>query len=349
MLSRSVEINRETAAILDGHKVAVYACKWSPDGTRLATTSADDKVILWGMKDGVATDREVLGVNRGGHTPDYGIMTIDWSPSGKYFVTGSLDTSVCLYQANGQIVATLSGHRDKVFAVRFNHSGNFFASVSADCLALVWSVDSTMIMKKFPHAHPVLDLDWKDDMTFATASVDGTVGLISINGVFKALQGHRGDVTAVAWSPGGTYLASASEDHTVRIWKDGGALSVLQGHESGVLCVKWVPKRENVVISSAQNGEVRMWDVLSGSCIQAYSRHTSDVISLSLSPDGFYVASGGSNSTIDVTNVLTGDMVVALRGEGNLFELQWDPSGQYLAACFQNGTVAVIPMIQYLS
>lgn len=346
--SSSVQITRETAIILEGHRAGVFACKWSPDGTQLATGSADDTVNLWKFQDGVPTHQEMLGVVPDTQSEKYGIAGIDWSPSGDYFATGSFDTSVCLYQSSGRLVATLCGHRDNVFTVRFNRSGTLLASASADQSAIVWSVPGRSLIKAFPHSGTVMDLDWKDDITFATASEDGTVGIMS-NFSWQLLYGHTGHVIAVAWSPGGTYLASGSEDKTVRIWNAEGFKSlVLQGHDSGVSCVKWVPRRENVVVSSAQNGQIRVWDVLNGSCLKSYSRHAGEVVSLSISPDGLYVASGGTGDTIDVTNIVTGEMTVTFRGDSSI-ELQWDPTGRYIAACLGNGNVAVLPMVQYLT
>jgi len=59
---------------LEGHSDWTYVASWSPDGTRLATTSNDGTVRVWDVASG-----ETLTVITG-HTPSsYGL---DWSPDG---------------------------------------------------------------------------------------------------------------------------------------------------------------------------------------------------------------------------------------------------------------------------
>jgi WD40 repeat protein len=62
-------------AVLNGHKDAVNAVVFSPDGTLLATTSKDKTVRLWD----VATRKELASL--GGH--DQWVWAVAFSPDGK--------------------------------------------------------------------------------------------------------------------------------------------------------------------------------------------------------------------------------------------------------------------------
>src|SRR5450755_4905147 len=64
-------------------------------------------------------------------------------------------------------------------------------------------------------------------------------------------RGHTMRVTAVAWSPDGTYIASGSLDKTVQVWPTNSSNHarpfVYRGHDAGVRAVNWSPNSQRVV------------------------------------------------------------------------------------------------------
>lgn len=296
-----------------------------------------------------ATIRAILGKAPEPICTDHGITTIDWNSSGTLFATGSFDTLVRIYTSNGNLYATLKGHRHNVFAVRFNPSGQYIVTCSADKTAILWNVATSQIIHQYDHhTDTILDVAWRNDFIFASASADNTIGICNVNGSDHFLRGHTCHVTAVSWSNDGVLLASASEDKTVRIWKENSETIVLTGHKTGVSCVKWVPHAEYTVVSSSQDGAVFIWDARSGQPLHIIERHTKDVISLSISPCGNYIASGGTDMMIDISSVATGERVATLTGRSPIFEVQWDPTGRFLAICFDDSTVAIVQSALYL-
>lgn len=297
----------------------------------------------------IATLRAVLGKAPNPLTTDNGITTIDWNSTGTLFATGSFDNFVRIYKPDGTLYATLEGHRHNVFAVRFNPSGQYIVTCSADKTAILWDVQTAQIVHKFDHhTDTILDVAWKDNYIFASASADNTIGICNVNGSDHFLRGHNCHVTAVAWSNDGVLLASASEDKTVRIWQENSETIVLTGHKTGVSCVKWVPHADYTVVSSSQDGAVFIWDARHGQALHIITQHTKDVISLSVSPCGKYVASGGTDMMIDISSIITGEKVATLTGKSPIFEVQWDPTGRFLAICFDDSTVAIVQSSLYL-
>ena len=123
---------------------------------------------------------------------------------------------------------------------------------------------------------------------------------------------------------------------------------MLRGHKTGVSCVKWVPHRESTVVSSSQDGAVFIWDGRMGQALNVIERHTKDVISLSVSPCGKYVASGSTDMMVDISSVDTGERIATLTGRSPIFEVQWDPIGRFLSICFDDSTVAIVQSALYL-
>jgi hypothetical protein len=119
---------------LTGHTDAVNGVAFSPDGTLLATTSADQTVRLWD----VAT-----GQPRGGPLEDHtgAVRSVAFSPDGTLLATASADQTVRLWDtATGQPHgAPLTGHTDAVWGVLFSPDGSLLATASQDRTARLWN------------------------------------------------------------------------------------------------------------------------------------------------------------------------------------------------------------------
>jgi WD40 repeat protein len=102
------------------------------------------------------------------------------SPEGNIIATGSTDSSIHLWTARGDSIATLTGHTDKVQCLAFSHNGSTLASGSADETIRLY-----------------------DMHTLECTSV---------------LRGHTKRVISVAFTLDG-HVVSGSWDKSVRIWR----------------------------------------------------------------------------------------------------------------------------------
>ena len=69
------------------------------------------------------------------------------------------------------------------------------------------------------YAAPTLDVDWKDNITFASCSTDKTIHICALGETapVKTFTGHDDEVNTITWDPSGTILASCSDDYTAKV------------------------------------------------------------------------------------------------------------------------------------
>jgi WD40 repeat protein len=115
---------------------AIGASSLSPDGTRLAALGPGNTAKVYDLaKDG----GELLTLE--GHTAL--VMTVSFSPDGKWLATTSQDKSVKLWDAEtGQELHTFTGHTHFTGRVVFNPDGTRLATGSFDRTVKVWDLET---------------------------------------------------------------------------------------------------------------------------------------------------------------------------------------------------------------
>jgi WD40 repeat protein len=75
------------------------------------------------------------------------------------------------------------------------------------------------------------------------------------------LEGHTGQVRAVAFSPDGSRLAAARNDPAVMVWDvvTGRPTLRLRGHVQGVYALAFSPDGR-LLVSASGDGTVRLWE-----------------------------------------------------------------------------------------
>ncbi|MEX4010416.1 c-type cytochrome [Neoaquamicrobium sediminum] len=148
------------------------------------------------------------------------VRAIAIAGDGRTAITGSFDAKAIIWSLEtGEAREVLLFHDDQVDAVASLPDGRF-ASAGADGRIAIWEDGrSAPVSVLEGHTGPVAALAVSPDgATLASASWDASVRLWPLSGGEPLiLEGHRGNVNAVAFLSDGT-LASAGHDAAVILW-----------------------------------------------------------------------------------------------------------------------------------
>ncbi len=287
-----------------------YATTWvtgvafSPDGTLIATASADKIVRIFDVQAAKNVKSPAPVARFVGHKSQ--VLSVAFSPDGLLLASGGLDRTVRLWDVKAQkALITLSGHTGAVLNVTFSPDGKLLASASADGTVRIWDVaQAKTIVTLTGHSGAVWSIAFSPDgKDVVTGGDDHTVRLwdVASGSEVNALLGHSGSVYSVAFSPDGSLIASASEDKSVRIWNavSGSSLVLAAGQSSPALSVAFSPTIGLIVVGYA-NASIQVWRSVSDQKPIVANGHKGSVMSVAFNPDGSAFASSSQDGTWQV-------------------------------------------------
>eukprot|EP01094_Clydonella_sp_ATCC50884_P025273 TRINITY_DN6585_c0_g2_i2.p1 TRINITY_DN6585_c0_g2~~TRINITY_DN6585_c0_g2_i2.p1 ORF type:complete len:640 (-),score=127.87 TRINITY_DN6585_c0_g2_i2:170-2089(-) len=201
---------------LVGHSGAVFANKFSHDGTFLLSASADCTARLWSLH----TNTNVV-CYRGHNFP---VWDVDFSPMGFYFATASHDRTARLWSTDRIFpLRVFAGHLSDVDTVKFHPNSTYVATGSSDKSVRLWDIQNGSCVRIMTgHTRAISSLAFHPNgRILASGSKDGSIIVwdISSGSKMASYTGHAGCVWSLSFSQEGALLASGSADNSVRIWK----------------------------------------------------------------------------------------------------------------------------------
>jgi WD40 repeat protein len=154
------------------------------------------------------------------------------------------------------------------------------------------------------------------------------------------LEGHKGIVYSVNFSPDGKTIASASSDRTIKLWgTDGTLLKTLEGHNADIFEISFSPDGRLLASASGDN-TIKIWSLERGTLIKTWLGHSKPVYSVSFSPDGRLLASASGDNTIKLWSLERGTLLSTLKGHQNqVLSVSFSPDGKTIASGSEDNTV----------
>ena len=349
------DINRgkeKPDSVLRGHTAEIYTVEYSPDGSRIASGSADKTIRIWDP-DATTDSKKLVAI-----LPyKDAVRTLSFSPDSKILAGGSDDGTIQVWDAGtGDRIYEFKEHIDSVQTVHFSRNRTELISASLDKTAILWSLvgEGGKLHPPIEHEAPVYAAKFSPDgNTFATSSADRLIQLwdTSVGSHKLTLIGHKDSVENIDFSPDGSSLASGSPDGTIHLWDIIGERTriKIQGHTGGVKALVYTEDNRIRSCGIGFDGKLRLWDAGTSSELSIVQEHIGLTQAVAFSESGKILASGGSkDETIFLSEVLkilenSESLITTLEGNiQGITALAFSPADTTLATGGADGRIHLL-------
>ncbi|KAF2146767.1 uncharacterized protein K452DRAFT_323857 [Aplosporella prunicola CBS 121167] len=221
---------------VQAHEGAIWTLDAHPDGRSVVTGSADKTAKFWNFE---IVQEEIPGTKR--TTPrlklihsrtlkvNDDILSLCFSSDSRLLAVATLDNTVKVFFVDSlKLFLNLYGHKLPVLNMSISADSKLIATCSADKNVRLWGLDFGDCHKSFfAHSDSIMQVSFiphpiskEDNHFFFSASKDRTIKTWDGDKFeqIQKLEGHHGEIWAMAVSQTGDFFVTASHDKSIRVW-----------------------------------------------------------------------------------------------------------------------------------
>lgn len=296
--------------ILIGHAADLTGAQFSPDGTRILTTSEDKTARVWESASG-----RLMAILIGHQGK---VSSARFSPDGSRIVTTSDDKTARVWDTvSGTPLVTLAGHTAWVFGAQFSRDGATIVTASADKTARVWdSATGRALLTLSGHQLEVMAARFSPDgAQIVTASWDKTARVwdATTGKTLLTLAVGEGQALSAAFSSDGARIVTGSSDETFRVWEvaTGKLMVEIPAHGWGA---QFNLDGTRIIRSGRGLSTAEVWDSTTGALVLTLAGHDRELYSSRYNRDGTRIITASRDKTARVWDAAGGKVLAILAG-----------------------------------
>ena len=286
----------------------VYDLATSSDGGLVAVGTRDGSIRLWDT----ANDWSMRTLS--GH--DGSVVSVAFDPSGGVLVSAGHDGRVRFWDVvSGRVEKELDARDGPLNDLALAADGSMLATIGEDGIIRVWDAETEQVIQSIgPNEKAKLAVALSPDGVLVAAgdgeniqvwdartgqAVQRLVGYWEDEEAQEDWLGHEKEVTALAFSPDGVYLASGSAEGTALIWdvEKGQVAWETKGHLGSVEDIAFDTTGQ-YVLSGGQDNFLRRWKVPGAKFAGIFKGHLGAVTGVAFGADADTVFTGGADGSV---------------------------------------------------
>jgi WD40 repeat protein len=304
---------------LPGYPISTLS--WSPKGLELAFACDGRTVCIWpplALTGGAPYFAPVRRFE--GHSNV--VTRIGWSPDGEHVASASTDGTIRIWSLNQSMEAGLTLYADasaQLVTVASSPDGRWLAAGAKDGSIRIWESRSASLLRgaRSASASEVVSLAWSRSGLLAAAHENAAITVVPVDAL-QPVREMRIDTNL------GTRVTFAEDDRTIAMPQHGDKrIALITASGSGKQAARYldsigadhepwgiaVDLSGKTLFASYTGGEIRIWELASGRQLGAMrytlseERDSVGAGSLSVSPDGHWLATSGGDSFVRVYDI----------------------------------------------
>lgn len=358
---------------LSGHEQPIYQIAFMPDGNSFFSISCD-QLIRWDAATGRALQQRSLDWPTGvvAVAPQHRLLVFASSKredpfiriidlltgKEKFSIQGELKT-VAYNRGTGKGISKAVKPEQPIVSLAVSPDGKIIASGSPfECIRL-WDSASGKLLQCLADMQGGISLCFSPDgKMLASGSMNGLVRFwdVATGKEIRKLEGYKGWVNMLAYSPDGKMLAMAGADaRTLHLWEvqTGKDLRYAQGHLGQVHALAFSGDGRYLASASSDRADedktIRLWDTVSGKELFGFGEPHNKLLCLAFSPDGTKLVFATEQEPLPrLVPVKTGKTIEYFQPEAKkkttdydfrIMTVAFSPDGRFLAGGTTDGQI----------